>query len=203
MTHNNSYATGKTVRFSIDPNEIGTQIPDNEHVRRSLSSATTKVALTTHSRIQDNDPAMRPPVDPTEEGEDAPFNVRSSRLLVDVGVSADPTVQDGQDEPWHPEGTCVEPFGPGHGGNTQVIPLRYVLQLELVPRLNQSSTESILRKMVVIAAAESSQNPEPSEEEKGVTVWWPMFYFAAFLFGLYLSFIIYATYVLLCRVFFS
>jgi hypothetical protein len=203
MNPSNSHATGRTVRFSTDPpTEIGCQISDDEHVWLFYSYPATETTLTRPPQIRDSDPA-RSPADPTEEDTGEALDVGLPHPLAAVGVSADPTAQDEQDESRYSEETRVDPFEPDViGGDVQDVPLRYIIRLELVPGIQQYPTESIPGNVTVTAATEASQDIEPSGEEE-ITVWWPVFYFAVFLFGLYLWFTLFAIYVSLRRVFFS
>ena len=97
---------------------------------------------------------------------------------------------------WHGEGTCVEHPEPEYEDerDDQGIPLRYILQLELIPRLNEYS-EVALGNVIVTAATEASQNLEPPEDKKGITIGRPKSHLAVFLFCLYLCFTIYVAHI--------
>lgn len=134
MDPNTSCAVGKTVRFSIEPTEIGTQIPDNEHVRPSSPSVATEITLTNRPQIQGGDPAWSS-ADPTGEDADEAFNVSSLHLFAVTGVSADSTAQVEQDESCHPEGPYVEPAEPDVVGDDVQVELFVSLDLDLCIRI--------------------------------------------------------------------
>lgn len=105
-------------------------------------------------------------------------------------------------EPFQPDTIELEP-GASDEGNLQGTPICYVLELDLVSRLDDSSTQVTLANFIVNAPHGIPPYAERPEAEEGISVTWPISYVIAFIFGLYLPFILFVVYNSLYRMILS